>query len=361
MLETTWFVLWGLLWAVYFVLDGFDFGMGTLLPFLAKNDEEKRIIYNAAGPYWDGNEVWLITAGGVTFAAFPKAYAVMFSALYAPLLILLFALIFRAVSFEFRNKKDCPQWRKFWDACQFLGNFLPALLLGVAFANLFMGIPIAGHSKNPMCTAAVLWRRLMVSMFMALPAGVPTPPMRQAMGSPSITALPKLLVPFIQPFFSSSRTATGSIMATTGMSARMVESSAQTIIRSSRRRTGEPLDRRLVHRTMRRLRPEFWKAMAMQNMANTKKIVGVANSCIILGRGRMPATAGSTANSTEATATGRISNTHTSTAANIMAMARLPLGDSPSGHGRETSRKYPRRMARPMQPFRREVVMLASL
>ena len=84
MLETTWFVLWGLLWAVYFVLDGFDFGMGTLLPFLAKNDEEKRIIYNAAGPYWDGNEVWLITAGGVTFAAFPKAYAVMFSALYAP-------------------------------------------------------------------------------------------------------------------------------------------------------------------------------------------------------------------------------------------------------------------------------------
>ena len=223
-----------------------------------------------------------------------------------------------------------------------------------------MGTPIAVHSKNPMCTPAVLWRRLMVIMFMALPAGVPTPPMRQAMGSPSITALPKLLVPFTQPFFSSSRTATGSIMATTGMSARMVESSAQTIIRSSRRRTGEPLDRRLVHRTIRRLRPEFWKAMAMQNMANTKKIVGVANSCIILGRGRMPATAGSTANSTEATATGRISNTHISTAANIMAMARLPLGDSPSGHGRETSRKYPRRMARPMQPLRREVVMLAS-
>ena len=142
MLETTWFVLWGLLWAVYFILDGFDFGLGTLLPFLARNDDEKRIIYNAAGPYWDGNEVWLITAGGVTFAAFPKAYAVMFSALYAPLLLLLFALIFRAVSFEFRNKKDCACWRRFWDVCQFLGNFLPALLLGVAFANLFMGIPI---------------------------------------------------------------------------------------------------------------------------------------------------------------------------------------------------------------------------
>lgn len=144
MLETIWFVLWGLLWAVYFILDGFDFGMGTLMPFLAKNDNDKLTIYNAAGPYWDGNEVWLITAGGVTFAAFPKAYAVMFSALYAPLLILLFALIFRAASFEFRNKKDCPGWRKFWDVCQFLGNLLPALLLGVAFANLFMGIPVDG-------------------------------------------------------------------------------------------------------------------------------------------------------------------------------------------------------------------------
>lgn len=144
MLATLWFVLWGLLWAVYFTLDGFDLGMGTLMPFLTKNDDEKRVIYNAAGPYWDANEVWLITAGGVTFAAFPKAYAVMFSALYAPLLILLFALIFRAVSFEFRNKKPGGLWKWGWDVCQFLGNFLPALLLGVAFANLFMGIPVDG-------------------------------------------------------------------------------------------------------------------------------------------------------------------------------------------------------------------------
>ncbi|KAA0205192.1 cytochrome d ubiquinol oxidase subunit II [Lawsonia intracellularis] len=142
MLETIWFVLWGLLWAVYFVLDGFDLGMGSLMLFLAKTDTEKRIIYNAAGPYWDGNEVWLITAGGATFAAFPKAYAVMFSALYAPLLIILFALIFRAVAFEFRNKIDTPFWRSLWDLFLFLGNFIPALLLGVAFANLFMGIPI---------------------------------------------------------------------------------------------------------------------------------------------------------------------------------------------------------------------------
>ncbi len=142
MLETTWFVLWGLLWAVYFILDGFDLGLGTLLPFLSKSEHETRVILNSAGPFWDGNEVWLITAGGVTFAAFPKAYAVMFSALYAPLLIILFALIFRAVSFEFRNKEDHPLWAAFWDKVHFISNFIPALLFGVAFANLFMGIPI---------------------------------------------------------------------------------------------------------------------------------------------------------------------------------------------------------------------------
>ncbi len=141
-LQIIWFIIWGLLWAVYFVLDGFDLGAGTLLPFISKTESERRIVYNAVGPFWDGNEVWLITAGGVTFAAFPVAYAVMFSALYAPLLILLFALIFRAVSFEFRNKIDDPSWRSLWDGCQFLGSFVPALLLGVAFANLFQGIPI---------------------------------------------------------------------------------------------------------------------------------------------------------------------------------------------------------------------------
>jgi cytochrome d ubiquinol oxidase subunit II len=145
MLETIWFFLWGLLWAVYFMLDGFDLGMGTLLPFLARTDTEKRMIFNAAGPYWDGNEVWLITAGGVTFAAFPLVYAVMFSALYAPLLIILFALILRAVSFEFRAQSEHPLWKLACDTAQFLGSFVPALLFGVAFANLFMGIPIDGE------------------------------------------------------------------------------------------------------------------------------------------------------------------------------------------------------------------------
>jgi len=141
-LLSVWFFLWALLWAIYFVLDGFDLGMGTIMPLIAKSDSDKRVIYNAAGPFWDGNEVWLITAGGVTFAAFPGAYAAMFSALYAPLFILLFALIFRAVALEFRSKIDDPRWRKAWDVCLFFGSFLPALLLGVAFANLFMGIPI---------------------------------------------------------------------------------------------------------------------------------------------------------------------------------------------------------------------------
>ncbi len=141
MLETVWFVLWGLLWAVYFMLDGFDLGLGTLMPFLARDDREKRIIYNAMGPFWDGNEVWLVTAGGATFAAFPTTYAVMFSSLYTPLLIILFALIIRGVSFEFRGKVDSPAWRFIWDSCLFIGSFVPALLFGVAFANIFAGIP----------------------------------------------------------------------------------------------------------------------------------------------------------------------------------------------------------------------------
>src|SRR5512136_137373 len=142
MLETIWFVLWGLLWAVYFVLDGFDLGLGTLMPFVAKDERERRVVVNAMGPFWDGNEVWLLTAGGVTFAAFPKAYAVMFSGLYTPLMLLLFALILRGVAFEFRGKVDSDPWRRTWDTCLVAGSFLPALLLGVAFANIFKGIPI---------------------------------------------------------------------------------------------------------------------------------------------------------------------------------------------------------------------------
>ena len=115
MLETIWFLLWGVLWAIYFILDGYDLGIGTLLPFLGKSDTDRRIMLNSMGPFWDGNEVWLITAGGVTFAAFPKAYAVMFSGLYTPLMLLLFALIIRGVSLEFRHQVDSPAWRRVWD------------------------------------------------------------------------------------------------------------------------------------------------------------------------------------------------------------------------------------------------------
>jgi cytochrome bd ubiquinol oxidase subunit II len=145
MLETTWFALWGILWAVYFMLDGFDFGVGILLPFMTKNEAEKQDMISSITPFWDGNEVWLITAGGVTFAAFPAVYAVLFSSFYSPLMLILFALILRGVSMEFRNKREGAGWRSLFDAGIFLGSFVPALLFGVAFANIFKGIPFDGE------------------------------------------------------------------------------------------------------------------------------------------------------------------------------------------------------------------------
>lgn len=144
-LESIWFFLWGLLWALYFMTDGFDLGVGALYPFLGKSDTDKRTMINAIGPLWDGNEVWLLTAGGVTFAAFPLVYAVMFSSLYTALMLILFALIIRGVAFEFRNKISNPAWIKTWDACIFIGSTAPAVLFGVAFANIFQGIPFDGE------------------------------------------------------------------------------------------------------------------------------------------------------------------------------------------------------------------------
>jgi len=145
MLETVWFLLWGILWAVYFMVGGFDLGTGVLAPFIGKTDAEKQKVLGAIGPFWDGNEVWLITAGGVTFAAFPAAYAALFSAFYAPLMIVLFALIVRAVSLEFRDRREGGRWRALCDAGVFVGSFLPCLLFGVAFANIFRGIPLDGE------------------------------------------------------------------------------------------------------------------------------------------------------------------------------------------------------------------------
>jgi cytochrome d ubiquinol oxidase subunit II len=144
-LAAIWFFLWGLLWAVFFITDGFDLGIGTLLPFLGKDNATRREMLATMGPLWDGNEVWLITAGGVTFAAFPRVYATMFSALYIPLMLILFGLILRGVALEFRHHHDSDRWRKLCDTCVFLGSFLPAFLFGVAFANIFKGIPIDGE------------------------------------------------------------------------------------------------------------------------------------------------------------------------------------------------------------------------
>jgi cytochrome d ubiquinol oxidase subunit II len=141
-LQAVWFYIWGLLWALFFMTDGANFGVGTLYPFMGKSDEDKRIMLNSIGPLWDGNEVWLITAGGVTFAAFPIVYATMFSSLYPVFMLILFTLIIRGVSFEFRGKVNDPKWRKLWDACIFLGSFSPAFLFGAFFANIIKGMPI---------------------------------------------------------------------------------------------------------------------------------------------------------------------------------------------------------------------------
>ncbi|MCB9421255.1 MAG: cytochrome d ubiquinol oxidase subunit II [Ardenticatenaceae bacterium] len=143
-LNILWFLLIAVLYAGFFVLEGFDFGVGILLPFLGKDDKKRRLIINTIGPHWDGNEVWLLTAGGATFAAFPHWYATFFSGFYLALFLLLLALIVRGVAFEFRSKDDDPRWRQVWDWCIFVGSLLPALLLGVAFANLMRGVPIDG-------------------------------------------------------------------------------------------------------------------------------------------------------------------------------------------------------------------------
>jgi cytochrome bd ubiquinol oxidase subunit II len=141
-LNTIWFILIAVLYIGFFVLEGFDFGVGILLPILGKNDTERRVIVNTIGPFWDGNEVWLLTAGGATFAAFPHWYATMFSGFYLPFFLLLLALIIRGVAFEFRSKDQGQRWRAGWDRAIFIGSLVPAFLLGVAFSNLARGVPI---------------------------------------------------------------------------------------------------------------------------------------------------------------------------------------------------------------------------
>ncbi len=140
-LNTTWFLLVGVLIIGYAILDGFDLGVGVIHLF-TKDENEKRLEMNAIGPVWDGNEVWLLTGGGALFAAFPVVYATVFSGFYIAFMLLLAALIFRAVSFEFRGKVDAPGWKKFWDYAFGLGSLIPALLYGVAIGNILRGLPI---------------------------------------------------------------------------------------------------------------------------------------------------------------------------------------------------------------------------
>ncbi|MGE5611963.1 MAG: cytochrome d ubiquinol oxidase subunit II [Bacillota bacterium] len=141
LLQSIWFLLVFVLLIGYAILDGFDLGVGILHPF-ARSEHERRVSLNAIGPVWDGNEVWLLTAGGALFAAFPPVYATVFSGFYIALMLLLVALIARAVAMEFRSKIESPAWKRFWDFAFFLGSALPALLLGVAFGNILRGVPI---------------------------------------------------------------------------------------------------------------------------------------------------------------------------------------------------------------------------
>ena len=139
-LGDVWFVLVGVLLVGYAVFDGFDLGVGTLYPFLGKSEEDKAVMRLSVGPVWDGNEVWLLTAGGALFAAFPAVYATVFSGFYLALMLLLFALIFRAASLEFRHRD--PAWAKLWDWSFFFGSAIPALLFGVAVGNIIRGLPL---------------------------------------------------------------------------------------------------------------------------------------------------------------------------------------------------------------------------
>lgn len=145
-LQITWFLLYGVLIAGYAILDGFDLGVGVLSLF-RKDENERRLMINAIGPVWDGNEVWLLTAGGALFAAFPPVYATVFSGFYLALMLLLVFLIFRAVSMEFRGKVESVAWRRFWDVAFGVGSFGPALLFGVAVGNIMRGVPLTADGE----------------------------------------------------------------------------------------------------------------------------------------------------------------------------------------------------------------------
>ncbi len=142
-LKLIWWLLVGVLLIGFAIMDGHDMGVGTLLPFVGRNDTERRVVINTVGPHWDGNQVWFITAGGAIFAAWPLVYATAFSGLYWAMLAVLWALFFRPVGFDYRSKIHDPRWRSTWDWGLFVGGAVPPLIFGVAFGNLFQGVPFS--------------------------------------------------------------------------------------------------------------------------------------------------------------------------------------------------------------------------
>ena len=146
-LPTFWFLVLAFFWVGYFVLEGFDFGVGMLLGVLGRDNTDRRVLINTIGPHWDGNEVWLVVAGAGTFAAFPLWYATLFSSYFLPLLLIVLALVVRAVAFEYRGKHSSARWTANWDRAIMVCSLLPALLWGVALSGLLNGIPIDGDQQ----------------------------------------------------------------------------------------------------------------------------------------------------------------------------------------------------------------------
>ncbi|WP_410587319.1 cytochrome d ubiquinol oxidase subunit II [Amycolatopsis sp. lyj-23] len=167
-LEIAWFVVIAFFWLGYLFLEGFDFGVGMLLPVLARDNTERRVMVNTIGPVWDGNEVWLIVAGGAMFAAFPAWYAGLFSAAYLPLLLVLLALIGRGVAFEYRGKVDSERWRRNWDRVIMIGSWIPPLGVGLILATTVLGLPLdADGNRVGSAFAAVRWDTLLGAVAIA--------------------------------------------------------------------------------------------------------------------------------------------------------------------------------------------------
>lgn len=197
-LQVLWYFLIFLLIAGFFVLDGFDLGIGVLMPFVARSEQDKQVLRRAIGPIWDGNEVWLIVAGGALFAAFPAAYATTFSGFYLAVMLVLFGLIVRAVSFEFHEAD--VRWRGVWDVCFFLGSLLPALLLGVAVGNIFAGIPMDANGNYigfPLFGLITPFTLLtgFLGLFMMLASGACWGALKAPLGTPLQHRLATLRIP----------------------------------------------------------------------------------------------------------------------------------------------------------------------